>query len=91
MLLGQQAAFHKGDGHPEKARPLLQRCYEIERAQDPQSLTAAGAAEALAGVLQDMGEFDEARQLLEESLSIQTVGSHLFGYFISCTVSFQGP
>ncbi|BDA41473.1 probable Nephrocystin-3 [Coccomyxa sp. Obi] len=72
MLLGQQAAFHKEDGHPDKARPLLQRCYEIERERDPQSLTAAGAAEALASVLQDLERFDEARALLEESLSIQT-------------------
>ncbi len=25
MLLGQLAAFHKEDGHPDKAQPLLQR------------------------------------------------------------------
>ena len=51
----------------------LHRCYDIERERDPQSLTAAGAAEALAGVLQDLERFDEARALLEESLSIQMV------------------
>lgn len=38
-----------------------------------QSLTAAGAVEALAGVMQDLQRFDEARALLEESLSIQTL------------------
>ncbi len=88
MLLGQQAAFHKGDGHVDRARPLLQRCYDIERGVDPQSLTTAGAAEALAGVLQNLGEYDEARRLLEESLSIQTVCASLYtSQLVSASVS----
>lgn len=76
MLLGQQAAFHREDGRLDSARPLLQRCYEIEKEQDAQSLTTAGAAEALASILQDLGEYDEARRLLEECLSIQMVRAH---------------
>lgn len=67
MVLITQRASTTESAHP------LNRCYEIERERDAQSLTTAGAAEALAGVLQDLQRFDEARALLEESLSIQTV------------------
>ena len=33
MLLGQQAAFHKEDGHVDKACPLLQRSVNLSVSQ----------------------------------------------------------
>lgn len=72
-VMSQLGAWHAEDSQLEQALPLLERVYTAERERDARSLATAAAAEALASVLREQGRFDEARKLLEESLSICAV------------------
>jgi tetratricopeptide (TPR) repeat protein len=78
MLMSQLGLFHAEDKQLEQARPLLQQVYDAERERDALSLATAAAAEALASVLRDQRDFDQARMLLEEALSICAVRVHPF-------------
>lgn len=73
MLLQPLAQLRRQQGNREAALKLLRRLYQAERASDPRSPAAEGAATDLARALQELGEYDEARALLDEKLSLLSV------------------